>query len=198
MIKQSVILVAVLVLAGCAATQRTSFPPPDTGPPQPPTQPPPEQQPQPGEQPGDQPDDSTEPSEPPPSVRQPPEEMPPRSAAEASSPAVMSLLGRSETLARSGRMGMAAATLERALDLEPRNAFVYQRLASVRLAQGQASQAEAMARKSNSVAGNNPFVRADNWGLIAEARRTAGDNGGAEEATARADDYRSTSARMTQ
>lgn len=185
MIKHTMILVAMLLLAGCVAVPPSDGPPPPRGPS---TQPPPESPPR-----------TEEPEEPPeqPPVRPPPQEMPPRNASEASSPAVMSLLGRSETLARNGRMDMAAATLERALDLEPRNAFVYQRLASVRLAQGQASQAETMARKSNSVAGNNPFVRAGNWQLIAEARRNAGDNGGAEKASAKASEYRNTSQRMT-
>lgn len=172
-------LVVVVVLAGCATSQRTTFPPPE-GPasPQPPA---PERQPRP------------EPSTPSTGA---PQEMPPRSAQEASSPAVLSLLGRADTLARNGNMDMAAATLERALDLEPRNPFVYQRLASVKLAQGQTGQAEAMARKSNSVAGDNPFVRADNWHLIAEARRTGGDRSGASEATDRASDYRSASQQM--
>ncbi len=71
--------------------------------------------------------------------------MPPRTAAEASSPAVISLLGSADTLANGGHMDAAAATLERALDLEPRNPFIYQRLAAVRLAQGQTDQAEQMA-----------------------------------------------------
>ena len=173
------VLVAVLVLAGCATSQRTSFPPPEG--PASPQSPAPER---PQSQPGDQ-------------VGTPaPQTMPARTAAEASSPAVLSLMGRADTLARNGNMDMSAATLERALDLEPRNPFVYQRLASVKLAQGQTGQAEAMARKSNSVAGNNPFVRADNWQIIAEARRTGGDRSGADEAAGRASDYRSASQQL--
>ncbi|WP_353221831.1 tetratricopeptide repeat protein [Salinisphaera sp. C84B14] len=174
---QRIAVVALTIaLAGCATTQRTSFPPPEG--PASPTVP----SPQPGEE---QPRPPQRPSK--------PEVMPPRSAQEASSPAVLSLLGRADTLARNGNMDMAAATLERALDLEPRNAFVYQRLAAVKLAQGQGGQAEAMARKSNSVAGDNPFVRADNWRLIAEARRADGDRSGADEAMQRASSYRSAS-----
>lgn len=175
-----VALLIALVLAGCAAQQRTSFPPPE-GPAGPTT---------PTPSPGEQPPEGT--------VSKPPSEMPPRTAEQASSPAVLSLLGRADALARAGHMDMAAATLERALDLEPRNPFVYQQLASIKLAQGQAGQAEAMAGKSNSVAGDNPFVRADNWRLIAEARRTAGDRSGADDATARAQDYANTASRMTQ
>ena len=180
--KRIAILVALLALAGCANLQRTDFPPPEG-----PAEPAP---PEPPSEPDREPELDRQPPSPP---QQPPAEMPPRSAQEASSPAVLSLLGRAETLARGGHMEMAAATLERALDLEPRNPFIYQRLASVRLAQDQAGQAEAMARKSNSVAGNNPFVRADNWRLIAEARQSTGDGGGARDARARADEYRSAS-----
>lgn len=177
------ILLTFAVMAGCA-TQRTSFPPPDPGPEEPPgtaTGVPPSQPPQVSR---------------PPVVAEPPETMPPRAPEEASSPAVMSLLGSADTLARAGHMDRAAASLERALNVEPRNPFIYQRLASVRLAQGQAGQAEALARKSNSVAVDNPFVRASNWALIAEARRVAGDTAGAREATAQAEDYRRQSARL--
>lgn len=115
---------------------------------------------------------------------------PPRSAEAVSSPAVMSLMGRADTLANGGHMGDAAATLERALDLDPRNPFIYQRLAAVRLAQGQAGQAEQLAMKSNSVSDNNPFVEAGNWRLIAEARHSQGDDQGASAARAQAVNFR--------
>lgn len=178
------ILLTLAVLAGCAA-QRTSFPPPDRIP-----EPPP-----PGTATGLPPSQPPQVSRPP-VVAEPPEAMPPRTPEEASSPAVMSLLGSADTLARAGHMDRAAASLERALNVEPRNPFIYQRLASVRLAQGQTGQAEALAHKSSSVAVGNPFVRASNWTLIAEARRVAGDTSGAREATARANEYRRQSARL--
>lgn len=119
---------------------------------------------------------------------------PPRNASEISSPAVMSLLGSADTLAKSGHMDAAASTLERALDLDPRNPFIYQRLAAVRLAQGQNGQAEQMAMKSNSVSNNNPFVEASNWQLIAEARHSAGNTQGASKAKAQAVNYRQSAA----
>jgi len=115
-----------------------------------------------------------------------PVKAPPKSPAQVSSPAVMSLLGSADTLAKAGHMDASASTLERALDIEPRNPFVYQRLSAVRLAQGQAGQAEQMAMKSNSVAGDNPYIEAGNWRLISEARRTAGDSQGASQASERA------------
>lgn len=115
-----------------------------------------------------------------------PVKVPPKTAGEISSPAVMSLLGSADTLAKAGHMDAAASTLERALDIESRNPFVYQRLAAVRLAQEQAGQAEQMAMKSNSLAGDNPFVKASNWRLIAAARRTDGDSHGAGQASQKA------------
>lgn len=175
-------LIVVLVLAGCATTQRTSFPPPEG--PAPPETPRPERPERP------QPPEPSKPSE--------PEEMPPRSAQQASSPAVLSLLNTADTLARNGNMDRAASVLERALSIEPRNPFIYQRLASVKLAEGKNDQAEAMARKSNSVAGDNPFVRADNWQLIAQARRSGGDRGGASDAIGRARNYRTSSQQLMQ
>ncbi|HET7312860.1 tetratricopeptide repeat protein [Salinisphaera sp.] len=133
-----------------------------------------------------------------PGVPQQPKKTPPRSASEVSSPAVMSLLGSAETLANAGHMNAAAATLERALDLDPRNPFIYQRLATVRLAQDQPGQAEQMAMKSNGVSNNNPFVEANNWRLIAEARSQAGDKQGAQDASARAVNFRRAASRYDQ
>lgn len=162
--------------------------------------------------PSGHPSSSTQPSQPPPSSpsgqnmptqpsgnrgsastsapQQPQKKTPPQRASQVSSPAVMSLLGSADTLANAGHMGAAASTLERALDLEPRNPFIYQRLAAVRLAQGQTGQAEQMAMKSNSVSNNNPFVEAGNWQLIAEARKQAGNSNGAQKAQAQAVNFR--------
>ena len=131
-------------------------------------------------------------------MSQPPRKMPPRSAAEVSSPAVMSLLGRADTLAKGGHMDAAASTLERALDLDPRNPFIYQRLAAVRLSQGQNGQAEQMAMKSNSVSDNNPFVESSNWQLIAEARKQAGNSSGAQKASAQAVNFRQATSQYDQ
>lgn len=194
----SIVAALGLVMAGCASA------PPDTMPRTPPAQPSPQQgqtQPLPPSQRQAPPQVPADRGGPTPSRQNqsrqpdtPPKEAPPQRAEAVSSPAVMSLMGRADTLAGSGHMDDAAATLERALDLEPRNAFVYQRLAAVRLAQGQAGQAEQLAQKSNSVAGDNPFVEADNWKLIAEARKTAGDAKGASAASSKAVNYeRSTS-----
>lgn len=106
----------------------------------------------------------------------------PRRPADVSSPAVMALLGTADQQLRNGQLQRAAAVLQRALSIDPRNPFIYQRLAAVRLAQQQFGQVEALAYKSNSLAVNNPFIQADNWNLIAEARRASGNLSGQRRA----------------
>src|SRR5699024_12705678 len=114
-----------------------------------------------------------------------------------SSPAVMTLLQASDKQVRSGNLSRAGAMLQRALGIEPRNPFIYQRLAAVRLAQQQYGQVEALASKSNSLANNNPFIQADNWALIAKARAESGDTAGQRQARARAKQLRLHSAALT-
>jgi Tfp pilus assembly protein PilF len=84
--------------------------------------------------------------------------------------------------AAAGNLTNAAASLERALRIEPRNPRLWQELARVRLKQGQYAQAESVAARSNSWAGDDKGLRAENWRLIAEARRARGDAEGAQAA----------------
>jgi Tfp pilus assembly protein PilF len=81
-----------------------------------------------------------------------------------------------------GRLANAAASLERALRIEPRNARLWQELARVRLKQGEYAQAESVAARSNSWAGSDNRLRAENWRLIAQAREARGDAAGARAA----------------
>lgn len=127
---------------------------------------------------------------------QPSKPLPPSSPKQISSPAVMALMGTADKLARAGHFDRSAATLQRALNIEPRNPFVYQRLAAVRLAQGQYDQAETMAQKSNSLAVGNPFVQANNWVLIAQARQATGNSTGQQEAKAKVHKFRTQSAAL--
>jgi cytochrome c-type biogenesis protein CcmH/NrfG len=76
--------------------------------------------------------------------------------------------------------------LERALRIEPRNAGIWHDLGQIRLHQRKFNQAESMAEKSNGLAGGNGALKARNWRLIANARRFAGDNAGADAADAQA------------
>lgn len=103
--------------------------------------------------------------------------------------AVVALLEAARRDTAIGRLDAAAATLERALRIEPRNASLWTQLAQVRLHQGQAPQAIQLATKSNALAGANYTLRADNWRVIGEARTSQGDHAGAEAAFAKAQEF---------
>jgi Tfp pilus assembly protein PilF len=110
-------------------------------------------------------------------------------APQPAEPAVVALLDESDRKLRSGDHEAAAAAVERALRLSPSNATLWHRLGIIRADQGRWSQAEAMAQKSLSLSGSDPRLQADNWKLIARARRGLGDAAGAraaENAAARA------------
>src|SRR5882672_6004376 len=81
--------------------------------------------------------------------------------------AIAGLLIGARTDAAAGRLVNAAASLERAL---------------VRLKQGDYAQAESTAARSNSWAGSDNALRADNWRIIAHARNARGDAEGARVA----------------
>ena len=113
-----------------------------------------------------------------------------RTAPPAGSPAVASLLGQAEAASRERDWSAAAVSLERGLRIEPRNPVLWNRLAEVRLQQGQFRQAEQLAAKSNSLAGGDRLLQTRNWRLIARARRQLGDEPGAVEAERRAEAFR--------
>src|SRR6266853_6563295 len=96
--------------------------------------------------------------------------------------AIAGLLIGARTDAAAGRLANAAATLERALRIEPRNPRLWQELARVRIKQGEYAQAESVAARSNSWAGSDNTLRAENWRLIAESREARGDAEGAKAA----------------
>ena len=95
---------------------------------------------------------------------------PPVRPATRETPAVASLMDSARVDAAAGRLANAAATLERALRIEPRNPRLWSELARVRLQQGEWAQAEQTALRSNSFAGNDSELRADNARIIAAAR----------------------------
>jgi cytochrome c-type biogenesis protein CcmH/NrfG len=113
---------------------------------------------------------------PPPPVAAPPVEQPapvpppPPSSTVKESVAVAGLMDRARTDTAAGRLAEAAATLERALRIEPRNPRLWQELARVRLQQGDFLQAESLAQRSNSWAGSDSALRAENARIIEQAR----------------------------
>jgi cytochrome c-type biogenesis protein CcmH/NrfG len=115
-------------------------------------------------------------SAPPPAVAAPPVEQPapvpppaPSSTAKESV-AIAGLMDSARADATAGRLANAAATLERALRIEPRNPRLWQELARVRLQQGDFLQAESLAQRSNSWAGSDSALRAENARIIEQAR----------------------------
>jgi tetratricopeptide (TPR) repeat protein len=100
------------------------------------------------------------------------------------SAAVIALLGAADRERASGRTDSAAASLERALRLEPKNAYLWYRLAALRLEQQNWQQAFVLAYKSNSLVSDNTPLKIRNWKLIAEAKRRLGDAAAAREAEA--------------
>lgn len=96
--------------------------------------------------------------------------------------AVIALLGRARLDTGAGQREAAGASLERALRIEPRNAWLWHELAQLRLAQGQYAQAISLAQKSSSFAGRERRLRALNWRVIGDARVAQGNPSGAEQA----------------
>jgi cytochrome c-type biogenesis protein CcmH/NrfG len=93
-------------------------------------------------------------------------------AKEDTSRVVVSLMSRVERHEQQAQWEKAAALLERALRIEPRNAFLWHRLAKIRLQQGRYAMAESLAQKSNALAGDNKTLKQRNAELIEAARRS--------------------------
>jgi tetratricopeptide (TPR) repeat protein len=146
----------------------------------------------PGQQPGFQPMPNDLPPQPVRQAPQPAAAPPPQPAPAEPSPApqgnqaVVALLDSAATHVGSGQLDQAASDLERALRIEPRNAAIWHALGQIRLHQRQSDQAEAMASKSNALAGSNRSLQARNWRLMSVARRSQGDATGADAAEAQA------------
>ena len=99
---------------------------------------------------------------------------------------VIALLDTANRQQDAGQLPAAAASLERAVRIEPRNAETWYQLAVVRFQQGRLAQAEQLARKAEALAGGNSATRARSWRLIAKVREQAGDMAGARDAWERA------------
>ena len=99
----------------------------------------------------------------------------------STSPVALAFLNDANKYASVGDSDRAVASLERGLDIEPKNPWLWNRLAAERLKQKMWLKAITLAKKSNAfAAGNNQLVKA-NWQIIAEARLALGDAAGARE-----------------
>ncbi len=99
---------------------------------------------------------------------------------------VLALLTTAQQQQGGGDLNGAASSLERAQRIAPREPQVLYRLAQVRLAQGDATQAEQLSRRALSYASGRPALQASLWELIAQARERQGDSAGAAQARERA------------
>lgn len=102
--------------------------------------------------------------------------------------AIVALLGQADLYRSSGDSSNEAATVERALRIEPNNARLWSRLSAIRLEQGRPRQTEQLALKSNALAKGDQRLQAKNWRLIARARWALDDSDGARRAERKASD----------
>jgi len=101
--------------------------------------------------------------------------------------AVLALVDSAQADMDTGQTDNAAAKLERALRIEPQNPVLWQKLAKLRLEQGQYQQAEGLAARANGWSGDDKQLRAENWRIIGQARLKRGDYAGAQAAFDKAD-----------
>lgn len=99
---------------------------------------------------------------------------------------VLALLTSAREQEGRGDLGSASSSLERAMRIAPREPQVFYRLAEVRLAQGDAAQAEQIAQRGLSHAAGRPTLQAGLWELVARAREQQGNAAGAADARQRA------------
>jgi Flp pilus assembly protein TadD len=144
-------LAAALLLSGCPVPSQRPQPP---GNPSPGTQP-------------------SEPLTPGPLTPIPPSppRAPPAARENHLSPATLSLVTQSRTLASHGDLDGASSTLDRALRIEPNNPLLWIELGRLRLAEGDAHQAEGCGRKALSVASGDRAAQSQAGRLLADALR---------------------------
>ena len=99
---------------------------------------------------------------------------------------VLALLTTAQQQQAGGDLNGASSSLERAQRVAPREPQVLYRLAQVRMAQGDAPQAEQFARRGLSLANGRPDLQASLWALIGDARAAQWDATGAAQARQKA------------
>lgn len=102
-------------------------------------------------------------------------------------PGARALVSQAQNQAASGNYAVAAATLERALRIEPDSAQLWIEMGKVRQAEGNFGQAENMGRKALSLATGDPRSQSAAWRLIAETYRARKRVQEARDAEVRAD-----------
>lgn len=121
----------------------------------------------------------------PPAVEYEPQNVP--ASTNDAKPVVVSLLAKAGRLKSSSDYEGASAAVERALRIDPRSPKAYKLLAEIRLDQKQYESAEQMAKKGLLYAnadrgGQDLAIYNALWRIIAQARRSLGDEAGAVRA----------------
>ena len=109
-----------------------------------------------------------------PEAPQPPPGRPPRQF--TLGPATSALVAQAHKQSGGGDYGQAAATVERALRIEPDNPLLWIELGRVRLGENNAAQADAMGRKALALGTGDPQAQSSAWHLIADSLRARGRN----------------------
>ncbi|WDH25963.1 tetratricopeptide repeat protein [Pseudomonas chlororaphis] len=99
-----------------------------------------------------------------------------RKASQQSNNASTTLIESASQQYADGQLDRAAATLERALHIQPNNPATLHYLGVLRLQQGQYQQAEALATRSNMRVGHNLALRNRNLQLIQAAQKALASN----------------------
>jgi uncharacterized protein HemY len=144
-------LAAALLLSGCPAPLQRAQPPGNPSP-------------------GPQPSESPTPGPLTP-IPPPPPRAPPAPRENHLSPATLSLVTQSRTLASHGDLDGASSTLDRALRIEPNNPLLWIELGRLRLAENDAHQAEGCGRKALALASGDHGTQAQAGRLLADALR---------------------------
>ncbi len=105
------------------------------------------------------------------------------------SPVVGALVSAANQNSKAGDLDSAAASIERAIRIEPRNANLFYKLALLRLQQSKPRLAEDLAKKSALLASTDNTLKKHCWLLIAHAKEMQHDFTGAKEARAKADSF---------
>lgn len=88
--------------------------------------------------------------------------------------AVDSMISKAKKELYRGQPKVAFQTLERALSIDGQDPMVWHLMAKARQMQGEFSQAESLARKSNALSRSNPRLTKKNWNLIADVLEKQG------------------------
>jgi tetratricopeptide (TPR) repeat protein len=101
-------------------------------------------------------------------------------------PATAALVAQAHKQATGGAYEPAAATIERALRIEPENPLLWIELGQIRLSEGNAAQADGMGHKALALATGDVTAQSSAWRLIADSLRARQRNQEAAEAERKA------------